>query len=32
MPGEFDANVDGLMATFEPAELYRFKKLEFELR
>lgn len=32
MPGEFDANVDGLMATYEPAELYRFKKMEFELR
>lgn len=32
MSGEFDANVDGLMATFEPAELYRFKKMEFELR
>lgn len=32
MPGEFDSNVDGLIATFQPAELYRFKKMEFELR
>lgn len=32
MPGEYDCNVEGMQAAFEPAELARYKKLSFELR
>ncbi len=31
MPGEFDVNMEGLQSAYEPAELAKFKKLEFEL-
>lgn len=32
LPGEYDANLDGLQATFEPAELARFAKVRFALK
>lgn len=31
MPGEYDVNLDGLMATMEPAELARYGKVSFQL-
>lgn len=31
MPGEFDVNMEGLQSAYEPAELAKFKKMEFEL-
>ncbi len=32
MPGEYDCNVEGMQAAFEPAELARYAKFSFELR
>ncbi len=32
MPGEYDCNVEGMQAAFEPAELARYAKFKFELR
>lgn len=31
MPGEYDCNVEGMQAAFEPAELGRYEKLSFDL-
>lgn len=32
LPGEYDANLDGLQASFEPAELARYAKVQFALK
>ncbi len=31
-PGEYDANLDGLQAVFEPAELARYAKVRIDLK
>lgn len=32
MPGEYDVNLDGMLAAFEPAELARYGKVSVELK